>query len=61
MPDHQTLLDNLWLFAGISLGGGGFAGLVASVFADLGCGLKLLVSLGVAIVIFGTIYFSAHA
>ena len=59
--DHDSLLQNLWLVGGISLGGGALASQVAGVVGDLGFGVKLLITLGVALVIFGTIWFFAPA
>jgi hypothetical protein len=57
--DHDTLLQNLWVVVGISLGGGAFASQIAGVAGGLGFGAKLLVTLGIAGVIFGTIWFFA--
>lgn len=61
MPDHDTLMQNLWVLGGISLGGGVFASQVAGVAGDLGFGVKVLITLGVAAIIFGTIWFFAPA
>lgn len=64
MPDtdHTTVLQNLWLVAAISLGGGGFVGQVAGVLhGDLGIGAKALIALGTALIIFGCIYYLAPA
>jgi hypothetical protein len=59
---HAMVMQNLWLVAAISLGGGGFAGqIVGIVHADLGLGVKLVIIAGIALVIFGTIYFFASA
>jgi hypothetical protein len=57
--DHAAVLQDPWLVVAISLGGGGFASQVAGAFGDLGLGLKLVIAIGIALVIFGTIYFFA--
>lgn len=58
--DHSTVLENLWLVGAISLGGGGFVSQAAGfAHGDLGCGLKILIALGTALIIFGCIYFLA--
>ena len=54
--DHTTIWDNIWVIGGISLGGGGFASQIAGVAGDLGLMIKLMVTLGIAGIIFGTIY-----
>jgi hypothetical protein len=60
--DHALVLQNPWLVALVSLGGGGFASQVAGfVSGDLGFGAKLMVAAGTALVIFGTFYFFAPA
>jgi len=61
VPDHATLLDNIWLLAGISLGGGGFASQAAAVAGDLSFMVKVMITLGIAAIIFGTIWFLAPA
>lgn len=58
MLGHLAALQDPWLVAGISLGGGGFAFQVASVLnGDLGFVPKLVIGAGIALIIFGTIYF----
>ena len=60
--DHAFLFKNLWLVVAISMGGGGFVSQVAGfVHNDLGMGGKLLIAIGAALVIFGSIYFFAPA
>jgi hypothetical protein len=60
--DHAAVLQDPWLVAAISLGGGGFASQVAGVLHnDLGLIAKLVIGAGIALVIFGTIYFFAPA
>jgi hypothetical protein len=59
--DHSLVLDNPWLVAAISLGGGGFAGLISGSFGDLGFLTKLIIAAGTALIIFATIYFFAPA
>ena len=62
MLDHATLWDNIWLVGGIALGGGGFGSQVfGTLLGDLGFGVKLLVTLGIAGIIFGTMYFLGPA
>lgn len=61
VPDHATLLDNLWLLGGVSLGGGVFASQAAGVISDMGFGLKVLITVGIAGIIFGTIWFFGAA
>ncbi|HTT83613.1 MAG TPA: hypothetical protein VMF67_09025 [Rhizomicrobium sp.] len=60
--DHAAVLDNPWLVAAISFAGGGLAGEVAGfLHGDLGCGLKVAIGAGVALIIFGAIWFFAPA
>lgn len=61
MPDHDSLLQNLWLVGGISLGGGAFASQVAGVVGDVRFGLKLVIGAGVAGIIFACIWFFGSA
>ena len=63
MPvDHSLVLENPWLVAAISLGGGGFVWQVAgTVNGDLGFLAKLMIAAGTALIIFATIYFFAPA
>jgi len=62
MLDHATLWDNIWLVAGVSLGGGGFVTQVfGALLGDLGLGAKLIITLGVAVIFFGTMYFFGSA
>ncbi len=58
VSDDSTVLHNLWLAVAISLSGGGFAGQIAGVVhGDLGILPKLVIGVGAALVIFGTLYF----
>jgi len=59
--DHTAIWENLWLVGGISLAGGGFASQVAGVAGDLGLGIKLIVTVGIAAIIFGSLYFFGSA
>jgi hypothetical protein len=60
--DQAALLQDPWLLVAISLGGGGFAFQVAGVLHnDLGLMAKLVIGAGIAVIIFGTIYFFAPA
>jgi hypothetical protein len=53
-------MENLWVVAAISVGGGGLIGEIAGfVHGGLGCGLKLAIVAGAGLVIFGAIYFFA--
>ena len=61
MPDHDSLMQNVWMLGSISLGGGVFASQVAGFVGELGFGLKVMVSLSIAAIIFGTIWFFAPA
>ena len=58
--DHGAMMQDPWLVAAIAAGGGGFAFQVASfVHSDLGFLAKLVIGAGIALIIFGTIYFFA--
>jgi hypothetical protein len=59
--DHSAVLEYPWLVAAISLGGGGMAAQVAGLAGDLGIVIKLIIFVGTALVIFGSIYFFAPA
>jgi hypothetical protein len=55
---HIGALQNPYLVAAISLGGGGFfAEMAGFLHGDLGCGAKLLVGIGTAAILFATIWF----
>ena len=60
--DHAIILQNPWLVAAIALTGGGLAGGVAGfVHNDLGLGPRLVIVAGIALIIFGAIWFLAPA
>ncbi len=60
--DHSLVLENLWVVAAISLGGGGFMGEIAGfLHGDLGCGPKVVIGASAALLIFGSIWFFAPA
>ena len=60
--DHKLILDNLWVVISISLGLGGLIGEVSGfLHGNLGFGAKILIGLGAALVIFGSIWFFAPA
>jgi hypothetical protein len=60
--DHATVVENLRIVAAISLCGGGLGGQVAGfVHRDLGFLAKLVIAAGIALIIFGSIWFFAPA
>jgi uncharacterized membrane protein HdeD (DUF308 family) len=58
--DHTLVMQNLWVVVAISLTCAGIIGEVAGfLHGDLGCGPKIVIVSGAALVIFGSIYFFA--
>ena len=58
--DHSLVQDNLWIVISICVGAGGVMGEIAGfLHGNLGCGFKLMIIAGAALMIFGAIWFFA--
>ncbi len=60
--DHKLVVENIWVVVAIAVGGGGMIGEIAGfLHGNLGFGPKIMIGLGAAAVIFGSIWFFAPA
>ena len=60
--DHTLVLENIWVVVAIAAGGGGLMGeIVGFAHGNLGCGIKLGIMAGAAVIIFGAIWFFSPA
>ena len=63
ITDHTVVLEHPWLAVAIALGAGTFTSQIAGVLSggDLGFNPKAILAVGIACIVFGTMYYFAPA